>query len=431
MRLRYAVAVPDPAGGGAYQYSITLIGAAAHAWPDAKPVVLTVDSSGASTHDELPAGCRIVSLTPPRLRRRLRRAARRVLGDTTASKIASVVTGMRSIRASGRGGLPDASVTNRVAAWLASNGVDLVILPWPEPQVICSTIPHVLAVHDLQHRIQPEFPEVSADGEWEARERIFRVGIGRALLVLVDSDVGREDVLTYYGDVIQPDRVKVLPFLPAPYIRTAISDGNMADVRARHDLPTRYLFFPAQLWSHKNHVRVVQAIGQLRSERGIDVPVVMCGSAEGALREAVLGQVLNEASAAGVADLVRILGYVPDRDMGALYRAGAGVLLPTFFGPTNIPVLEGWTMGLPVLTSDIRGIREQCGDAAVLVNPRSVESIAAGIASLWLDEALRSRLIAAGKRRLESYGPDEYRRRLAEILDEAEVRLRNAGELHD
>ena len=167
----------------------------------------------------------------------------------------------------------------------------------------------------------------------------------------------------------------------------------------------------------------------LRRERGLSVPVVMCGSADGALRQTVFGEVLTAVAKAGASDLVRILGYVPDADMAALYRASAGVLLPTFFGPTNIPVIEAWAMGVPVLTSDIRGIREQSGDAAVMVDPRSVESIAEGIASLWLDDALRARLAVAGRSRRESYGPDEYRRRLADILDEAAVRLRTAGGL--
>ena len=64
------------------------------------------------------------------------------------------------------------------------------------------------------------------------------------------------------------------------------------------------------------------------------------------------------------------------------------LVMPTFFGPTNIPILEAWAFGCPVLTSDIRGIREQVGDAAVLVNPRSVEAIADGIYRLWTDENL-------------------------------------------
>jgi glycosyltransferase involved in cell wall biosynthesis len=99
--------------------------------------------------------------------------------------------------------------------------------------------------------------------------------------------------------------------------------------------------------------------------------------------------------------------------------------MPTFFGPTNIPVLEAWAFACPVLTSDIRGIREQVADAAVLVDPRSVESIAEGIYRLWTDEKLRLTVTEAGRRRLSSYTPDDFRNRLIEILDEAKDRVRS------
>lgn len=98
--------------------------------------------------------------------------------------------------------------------------------------------------------------------------------------------------------------------------------------------------------------------------------------------------------------------------------------MPTFFGPTNIPVLEAWAYGCPVQTSDIRGIREQAGNPAVLVDPRSVEAIADGIYQLWTDEKLRYILADAGRQRLAAYTPDDYRRRLLEILGEAKARVR-------
>ena len=86
-----------------------------------------------------------------------------------------------------------------------------------------------------------------------------------------------------------------------------------------------------------------------------------------------------------------------------LYAGAVGLVMPTFFGPTNIPMLEAWAFGCPVLTSDIRGIREQVGNAAILVNPRSEEAIADGIYHLWTDENLRRILADRGRRRLASY----------------------------
>ena len=97
--------------------------------------------------------------------------------------------------------------------------------------------------------------------------------------------------------------------------------------------------------------------------------------------------------------------------------------MPTFFGPTNIPPTEAWSFGCPVLTSDIRGIREHSGDAALLVNPRSAEAVAEGMRRLWTDDGLRQTLIQRGRIRIARYTPEDFRRTLAEILEEATMRV--------
>jgi glycosyltransferase involved in cell wall biosynthesis len=78
--------------------------------------------------------------------------------------------------------------------------------------------------------------------------------------------------------------------------------------------------------------------------------------------------------------------------------------MPTFFGPTNIPYLEAFQLGCPVVASDLPGIREQVGDAALLVDPRDSRAIADAMQKLWEDEALRARLVAAGRARMQALG---------------------------
>jgi hypothetical protein len=97
---------------------------------------------------------------------------------------------------------------------LRRQGIDLMLFPQPLPVAFETEIPYVMAVHDLQHRLQPEFPEVSAGGEWERREYMFRNGTRYATLLLADSEVGKEDILNCYEQYgVTEDQVKVLPFL--------------------------------------------------------------------------------------------------------------------------------------------------------------------------------------------------------------------------
>src|SRR5262245_16101970 len=68
--------------------------------------------------------------------------------------------------------------------WFRASGVDLMIYPVPDPLSFEAGVPYVMAIHDLQHRLQPDFTEVSADGEWESREYLFSNGSGYETLLL-------------------------------------------------------------------------------------------------------------------------------------------------------------------------------------------------------------------------------------------------------
>lgn len=420
----------DGSAGGIHQYSVTMLEGLLDLQPRPKLVLFTEGRTWERAEIWRARGYQVASIWPRtlrwRLRARLRASARRV-AVLAAGKATEPARSANPLPWTDPGqAYPIRAMSSAVGRWIRKFDVDFLLFTAPSSVGFESGVPYVMAVHDLQHRIHPEFPEVSANGEWEAREYLFRNGIERALSVIVDSEVGRDYVLELYGDVSSPDRIRILPFLPATYLDATTAASSAAIARQRLSLPQRYLFFPAQFWPHKNHVRVVEALARIRSQWAVDVHVIMCGSASDPIRAGVLDEVRRTAAAQGVDDLIQNLGYVKDELMAPLYAASCGVLLPTFFGPTNIPILEAWGLGRPVLSSDLRGIREQCGDAAILVDPTSVAAIADGIHSLWCDERLRGELIAAGTRRLALYGRLEYNARLAALVEDAGRRVQGA-----
>lgn len=304
------------------------------------------------------------------------------------------------------------------------HGVGWVFYVTPLTLSFEAAVPFVMPIHDLQHRLQPEFPEVSADGVWEHREYLYRNATRHATLILADSEVGKEDILELYGPYgITADRVKVLPYLYPPYL-IGVSAELTPEVRKAYRLPERYLFYPAQFWPHKNHALIVKALGLLK-ERGIEVHVVFCGNSSSAIiRETTFKEVMALAEKLGVSSQIHYVGRVPDEDMPRLYAGASGLVMPTFFGPTNIPVIEAWAFDCPVLTSDIRGIREQVGDAGLLADPRSEEDLAEKITMLWHDDSLRRALVEKGRLMAASYTVDDFCRRMVEIIDEASERVR-------
>jgi glycosyltransferase involved in cell wall biosynthesis len=81
---------------------------------------------------------------------------------------------------------------------------------------------------------------------------------------------------------------------------------------------------------------------------------------------------------------------------------------PSLYEGFGLPVLEAMQMGCPVLTSHAGGLAEVAGDAALVIDPFSSESLTAGIARMLNDEKLRMNLREAGSRQAQKYSMDIY-----------------------
>ena len=91
--------------------------------------------------------------------------------------------------------------------------------------------------------------------------------------------------------------------------------------------------------------------------------------------------------------------------------------MPTFFEPTNIPQLEAFALGCPVITSNIYGKPEQVGEAALLVNPHNPQEIADKISALWLDNEKQKFLVAEGYKMNERYSSHVFSAKLSAIIN--------------
>lgn len=285
-----------------------------------------------------------------------------------------------------------------------SEGLAWVAYPTQDHQSYCTRTPSLATIHDLMHRYETEFPELHENGEYARRERRY-TGIARwAKGILVDSELGRQHVLECYG--CSPDAVHVLPFA-APPVRTGIlqPSGDLPD------LPERFFFYPAQFWPHKNHLRIVEALALLR-ERHPDMHVLFSGS-----KKAGYENVVAAVEDKGLSNAVTFLGYISDSAVQELYQRSVALLMPTLLGPTNIPPLEAFSAGCPVVTSRIYAIPQQLGDAALLVDPRSTREIADAMEKVWMDEGLRSVLIERGRARSRELSQEAFSKRFAEIVE--------------
>lgn len=295
---------------------------------------------------------------------------------------------------------------------LEEHGVELVL--GLNPFFALPEVPFATIVWDLQHRLQPFFPEVSAAGEYRRRERHYRALLPRAAIVVAGTEAGKAEIERFYQ--VPSERIVVAPHPTPRFALEAGPDarpGELEAVRERHRIAGAYLFYPAQLWPHKNHVGLLRALRRLRDEHDPTLSAVFAGADHGNR-----GHLRAEIARLDLEDAVRVLGFVSREDLIALYRGALALVYPSFFGPENLPPLEAFALGCPVVAADVPGAGEQLGDAALLVDPRRPEAIAGAVARIAAEPELRSELVARGAARARRTTGSDFVRILFRAFDD-------------
>jgi glycosyltransferase involved in cell wall biosynthesis len=297
---------------------------------------------------------------------------------------------------------------------LRRRNIDLLWFNHLEP--IDVGLPYILNIFDLQHRLQSFFPEVSAGGLWDEREKAWAPAIMRAAVVTVGSEEAKRDLCLFYG--MPAERVRVIEF-PTP--QGAIAAAQQAAeapsagqaLRDKYGIKGEFLYYPAQFWAHKNHVNLLRALKILRERDGLKLSLALTGSDQGNL-----SHVRRAVAELDLQSCVHVLGFIPHADVIGLYRHAFALTFVSFFGPENLPPLEAMSLGCPVLLSDIPGVRTLFGEAPILVDPRDEHSIAAGIKRVRDEPEQRNRNIAAGRHLALRNTRQDYVRKLCDLFDE-------------
>ena len=112
------------------------------------------------------------------------------------------------------------------------------------------------------------------------------------------------------------------------------------------------------------------------------------------------------------------MGQVPVEDMAVIYSLAQFAIYPSLFEGLGLPILEAFQCGTPLMTSDQSSIPEVAGDAALIVDAYSVESIAQGILKMASDKKLRQKLTSAGYKQAQLFTWEKSVKVLLDVLEE-------------
>jgi len=282
---------------------------------------------------------------------------------------------------------------------------NLWIFPSQDIWSYCLPLDTIVTVHDLMHRYESRFPEAGSTKMFKTRERHYSRISKYVKSILVDSDIGKKQMVESYRTEFK--KVHTLPYIPPQYIYIEETNINIHEL---YNLPKKFIFYPAQFWLHKNHKSLIEATLKMKQQHP-DIYLVFVGQKKNGYNSICNAIIKNNLS-----KYIKILNYVPNEHMPELYKAARAMIMPTFFGPTNIPPLEAFALGCPVAVSRIYAMPEQIGDAGLLFNPHSVNEIMKIMIKLWTDDGLADSLRKKGLKKSDEWQQKQFNERFHNII---------------
>jgi glycosyltransferase involved in cell wall biosynthesis len=260
-------------------------------------------------------------------------------------------------------------------------------------------VPTVGWIPDVQHR---HLPHLSSRFETGMRDLLFREALRDSRITIASSEAARADLERFYG----AQRVRVLRFVSQPRARARIA---LEDLVAKFHIPARYVHLPNQLWKHKNHELLVEAL-----RAAPEVSVVATGPREDYRHADVYDALLARVRAAGVEARFHHLGLVSFAELISLMSHAVAVVNPSRFEGWSTTVEEAKSLGKRVLVSDLAVHREQAPARGSYFGVDDAPTLAIQLREAWA-----------------AHDPAEDARAAAEAAAALPVRTRAFAEAYD
>lgn len=260
--------------------------------------------------------------------------------------------------------------------------VNVVSLPPSAPQVV--------TVHDLAFH---HFPEQYPAAKQRYLRLMTRLSVSRARRVIAVSEATRQDIIRLYG--LPPERIVTVPNGIGDEMQPLPAD-EVAEFRREQGLPEDFFLFLGTLQPRKNLETLLRAYATITNE--VDWPLIVAGGTGWQFDH--IFQLVRQL---GLVERVRFTGYVAGQQLPLWYNAATLFVYPSLYEGFGLPVLEAMACGTPVIAANTSSLPEVVGDAGMLVDPRSVRSLASTMLMVARDGDLRQQLGLRGRERAREF----------------------------
>jgi len=296
-----------------------------------------------------------------------------------------------------------------LSAELRRQPVDVLHVQFTAPPL--SPCPVVVSIHDLSFEHLPD------TFKWKSRNQLkatVRRSARAAARVIALSEHARRDIVETYA--IAPEVIRAIPLAASDHFRPVTDEGELQRVRHTYGIEGEYILSVGAIQPRKNLGRLLAAYDRLRwTTPKVNLPTLVLAGKCAWLYEETL-RTIKELQ---LTESVVLTGYVPEKDLPALYSGAICFVYPSYFEGFGLPPLEAMKCGAPVITGDRTSLPEVVGDAGLMVDPFDVDALAAAIKRVISDSTLRAELTGKGIARAKLFDWNETARQTLTVYQEA------------
>ncbi len=263
------------------------------------------------------------------------------------------------------------------------------------PDGFCSlitNIPQVLVVHDLAFLHHPKF--VSKYLSWFYR-RYKPKFIQKAKVVCTLSEFSKQDIMRQYK--VAEEKIWNVGS-PAKTIFKPIDWQEREKTKEELAGGCEYFIYVNSSHSGKNLMKLLKAFSIFKKWQKTNMKLLVVETLAGQTNS-----IMEKLKTFKYRDEVKMLGYLPEDELANVVASAYALIFPGFFGGPGVSIIEALQCEVPVITSDKSSMREFADEAALYADTSKVEEIAAQMKTIFKDEQLRSKLIAAGKIQAQNF----------------------------
>ena len=265
----------------------------------------------------------------------------------------------------------------------------------------------IAVIHDMAYKAYPETVRVKTR---KFLEFSLAKTCKRADKIITISEFSKSEIMKYLQ--VKEEKIEVIPLgVDTKYYHNNYSETEVEKIKKKYNINNEYFLYLGTIEPRKNIERLIRAYGELCKEKK-DIPKLVLAGKKGWLYD----EIFSTVKTLNLQDAIEFLGYVDIKDAPLLIKGATAFVFPSLYEGFGLPPLEAMACGTPVIVSNVASLPEVVGDAGILVNPLSINSIKKAMLRIVEEPELIIKLKEAGILQAKKFRWENTAKRIEKII---------------